>query len=420
MAKRNAEDARQTSKGSGSRTPHSQSSTQTHRNEVNMRNTLIRARSEEERVLALQGGGALGAYQAGVYEALAEAGQMPHWVAGISIGAINAALIAGNPPDRRVQRLHEFWDTVTSSSTVQASVAAAGTPMRSALNEAHATLGAMFGLPGFFMPRFPAAPFQLPGTAGAISFYDTTPLRATLEQLVDFDLLNSGTMRLSVGAVNVCSGNFVYFDTANQRLDARHIMASGALPPGFPPVEIDGEWFWDGGLVSNTPLQYVLDQRDADCRLIFQVDLFVAEGPMPTALAQVAEREKDIRYSSRTRLNTSDALTRHSLAQAARRLIAKLPSTLANDPDVRTLNAASCQAAVTVVHLINRRRRYETQSKDYEFSRASMQEHWQAGRADVDKTLGHPDWLSRTAAQDGVHVFDLTRSSAHQSAKDRP
>jgi NTE family protein len=197
-------------------------------------------------------------------------------------------------------------------------------------------------------------------------------------------------------------------------------MASGALPPGFPPVEIDGEWYWDGGLVSNTPLQYVLDQPDGECRLIFQVDLFVAEGPMPTALMQVAEREKDIRFSSRTRLNTTDALARKSLAQAARRLIAKLPRKLANDPDVLALNASAHQAAVTVVHLINRRKHYETQSKDYEFSRASMQEHWQAGRADMDQTLGHPDWLSRTAPQDGVHVFDLTRRSAHQSAKNRP
>ena len=387
---------------------------------MKMRKNYITAEHEEERVLALQGGGALGAYQAGVYEALAEAEQLPHWVAGISIGAINAALIAGNPPDRRVQRLHEFWDRVTSSNALQGSLVAPGAQMRSALNETHATLGALFGLPGFFIPRFPAAPFQLPGTAGALSFYDTTPLRATLEQLVDFDLLNSGTMRLSVGAVNVRSGNFAYFDTANQPLDARHIMASGALPPGFPPVEIDGEWYWDGGLVSNTPLQYVLDRPEGDRRLIFQVDLFVAEGPMPTALMQVAEREKDIRFSSRTRLNTTDALARQELAQAARRLIAKLPARLANDPDVLALQDGVRQAAVTVVHLINRRKRYETQSKDYEFSRASMQEHWKAGYADMGHTLNHPDWLSRTPPRDGVHVFDLTRDSVAQEAKGRP
>ena len=377
------------------------------------------ARTEEERILVLQGGGALGAYQAGVYEALAAEGEVPHWVAGISIGAINAALIAGNPPDRRVQRLHEFWDTVTSSCPLPIAPLAPGVELRSVLNEASATMGAVFGLPGFFVPRFPAAPFQWPGTAGALSYYDTGPLRATLEQLVDFDLLNDGSMRLSVGAVNVRSGNFAYFDTAHQQLDARHIMASGALPPCFPPVEIAGEWYWDGGLVSNTPLQYVLDQPEAPRRLVFQVDLFVAEGPMPTDLMQVAEREKDIRFSSRTRLNTSNALARQTLAHAARRLIAKLPPRLADDPDAQALVAASRQAAVTVVHLIHRRKRYETQSKDYEFSRVSMQEHWQAGRADMAHTLNHADWRARTSFGDGVRVFDLTRSRTHHSPKDR-
>ena len=384
---------------------------------MNTRTKSATARRKEERILVLQGGGALGAYQAGVYETLAAAGEMPRWVAGISIGAINAALIAGNPPEQRVQRLHEFWDTVTSSFSLLASPVAPG-ELRSVLNEANATMGAVFGLPGFFAPRFPAAPLQLPGTAGALSFYDTGPLRATLEQLVDFDLLNSGSMRLSVGAVNVRTGNFSYFDTADQRLDVRHIMASGALPPGFPPVEIDGEWYWDGGLVSNTPLQYVLDQPEAGCRLVFQVDLFVAEGPIPHDLTQVVEREKDIRFSSRTRLNTTNALARQTLAKAARRLIAKLPPRLADDPDVQALNAASRQTAVTVVHLIYRRKRYETQSKDYEFSRVSMQEHWQAGCADMAHTLSHPNWRSRTLPEDGVHVFDLTRNRAHDQPKD--
>lgn len=383
-----------------------------HRANRDTRAHAVPARAGEERILALQGGGALGAYQAGVYEVLAASGQTPHWVAGISIGAINAALIAGNPPERRVQRLHEFWDTVTSSPSMLPHAAAPGAELRSVLNETNATIGALFGLPGFFAPRIPAAPFHWPGTRGALSFYDTAPLRATLEQLVDFDLLNSGPVRLSVGAVNVRSGNFVYFDSARQRLDARHIMASGALPPGFPPVEIDGEWFWDGGLVSNTPLQYVLDQAAAGRRLVFQVDLFVAEGPMPTDLMRVAEREKDIRFSSRTRLNTDDALARCTLAQATRRLIAKLPATLARDPDVLALKAASSQAAVTVVHLIHRRKRYETQSKDYEFSRTSMQEHWRAGCADMTHTLSHPRWRARTLPRDGVHVFDLTHRPA--------
>ncbi|TAK85672.1 MAG: patatin-like phospholipase family protein [Betaproteobacteria bacterium] len=366
----------------------------------------------------LQGGGALGAYQAGVYQALAATGETPHWMAGISIGAINAALIAGNAPRRRVSRLREFWETVTSSWTGWGFAGSPRAELHRALNDLSAGLGMLFGLPGFFSPRFPPAPLQPAGTPGALSFYDTAPLRATLERLVDFDLLNDGSMRLSVGAVNVRNGNFAYFDTAERRLDVRHIMASGALPPGFPPVEIDGEWYWDGGLVSNTPLQYVLDQPAACARLVYQVDLFTAEGPMPAHLVQAAEREKDIRYSSRTRLNTTNALARHALAQAARRLMAKLPPALADDPDVRALAAASREPAVTVVHMIYRRKRYETQSKDYEFSRLSMQEHWQAGRNDMAHTLACAAWQARTPPRDGARVFDLTPRPAQQPAKE--
>ena len=223
-------------------------------------NKLRSARRPAERcILVLQGGGALGAYQGGVYEALAGASQTPTWVAGISIGAINAALIAGNPPERRVARLREFWDSV---STLPCGVALPPLPdgiasigrTRDLLNESNATIAMLFGVAGFFQPRVPAAPFQPPGTLAAISYYDTEPLRRTLEEMVDFDLINSGAVRLSVGAVNVKTGNFLYFDSSERKIDVHHVMASGALPPGFPPVEIDGEFYWDGGLVSNTPL----------------------------------------------------------------------------------------------------------------------------------------------------------------------
>jgi NTE family protein len=353
----------------------------------------------EERILVLQGGGALGAYQAGVYEVLAAKDELPHWVAGISIGAINAALIAGNPPAQRVARLREFWETVTAAYSSLFPFAP-GVEMRSAFNGAVATMDSIFGLPGFFAPRVPG--FK------AISFYDTAPLKATLEKLVDFDLLNNHEVRLSVGAVNVRSGNFAYFDTKEQRLDTRHIMASGALPPGFPPIEIDGEWYWDGGLVSNTPLQYVLDQPGDRRRLVFQVDLFPAEGPLPTSLPEVADREKDIRFSSRTRLNTTNALQRGALALAVRRLAARLPRKFENDPDLLAIEAASHETAVTVVHLIYRRKRYEAQARDFEFSRVSMREHWDAGKADMAHTLEHPAWRNRTRPRQGVHVFDLT------------
>ena len=372
------------------------------------------AHDGEDCILVLQGGGALGAYQAGVYECLAAMRHGPEWIAGISIGAINAALIAGNRPEHRVARMRQFWETVSSFPFAAPTYGApAGAPgVRDVVNETNATIALLFGVSGFFSPRVPAAPFQPSGTVAAISYYDTEPLRRTLEQLVDFELLNSGTVRLSVGAVNVRTGNFAYFDTRHQRLDARHVMASGALPPGFPPIEIDGEFYWDGGLVSNTPLQYVLDQPCARARLVFQVDLFPARGEMPATLAEASEREKDIRYSSRTRLTTTYELRRQATLQAARRLVARLPASLRDDPDARALAALPLEGAVSVVHLIYRSKHYESQSKDYEFSRASMLEHWAAGMADTQATLEDPRWLARDRRDQGVRVFDMKASSA--------
>ena len=358
----------------------------------------------EETVLVLQGGGALGAYQAGVFESLSTVYCELAWVAGISIGAVNAALIAGNPVELRLQRLRAFWDLVSSALPAPPLVAS---PVRGPWNEASALQVMLCGVPGFFTPRIPPAPLQPRGTLEAISYYDTRPLQATLERLVDFDRINSGATRLSVGAVNVRTGNFAYFDSAHQRIDARHIMASGALPPGFAPVEIDGEHYWDGGLVSNTPLQYVLDQPGGAHRVIFQVDLFAARGDLPATLADVTEREKDIRFSSRTRMNTTVELDRQVIAQAAQRLLARLPPELRDDPDARALARLRCERAVDVVHLIYRSKHYESQSKDYEFSRLSMQEHWAAGSADMAATLADPRWTERERQETGVHVYDL-------------
>lgn len=366
-------------------------------------------RTDEHCILVLQGGGALGAYQAGVFESLAKACREPTWLAGISIGAINAALIAGCRAHQRVENLREFWSRVSSSNAVPTLWTCANA--RETLSHASAAQVMLFGVPGFFAPRFPPPPFQPRGTLAAISCYDSSQLQRTLERLVDFDLINSGPVRLSVGAVNVRTGNFEYFDSSRQRIDVRHIMASGALPPGFAPVEIDGEYYWDGGLVSNTPLQYVLDQPCKRRRVVFQVDLFAATGALPTTLAEVIEREKDIRFSSRTRLNTTNEIDRQVIAQAAQRLIAKLPPALRDDPDVRALSRVLGESAVDVVHLIYRSKHYESLSKDYEFSRLSMQEHWEAGRADMAHTLHDPRWRNHERSATGVHVFDFTSDS---------
>jgi NTE family protein len=386
-------------------------------NETSASMSAILESRRERQVLVLQGGGALGAYQAGVYEALHQGGHSPAWLAGISIGAINAALIAGNPPERRIERLREFWELASSSlATCPLFVSEAVRPWFSELS---AGWVAAMGVPGFFSPRLLPPFLQPSGTPAAISFYDTAPLRSTLERLIDFDRINAGDIRLSVGAVNVTTGNFVYFDSARQRIGPEHVMASGALPPGFPPVEIDGELYWDGGLVSNTPVQYVLDEERREDLLVFQVDLFSARGEAPRTLNEAAAREKDIRYSSRTRLNTDTALELRRAKALARKLLALVPPERRDDPDIRELEAFSQDNAVTVAHLIFRAQRYDSGAKDYEFSRFAMREHWKAGTEDVLRTLGHPAWAGRTRA-DGVTVFDLGRGGPDLAAKTRP
>ena len=366
------------------------------------------ARPEEKIVLVLQGGGALGAYQAGAYETLCEAGEIPTWVAGTSIGAVNGAIVAGNPPERRVQRLREFWERV--SSRLLAWPLSNDDNSRRIFNETSAVLVAAGGAPGFFEPRVPPAVLMPQGTPEAISLYDTEPLRATLEELVDFDLLNSGAVRLSVGAVQVLSGNMKYFDTEKMRIGPEHIMASGALPPGFPPIEIDGQPYWDGGLVSNTPLEFVLERTGPrDDMVIFQIDLFSAKGCMPENLFDIGQREKEIRYSSRTRLNTDIFREMQTIRRAIRHLRGKVPPELCDNPDWEFLDSVSCDAAVTIVLLIHRRAAYWTQSNDYEFSRYSMEEHWLSGRADVERSLNDPAWKNRTRPEEGVQVLDLTR-----------
>ncbi len=361
---------------------------------------------DRDRVLVLQGGGALGSYQAGIYEVLDEAELCPHWVAGISIGAINAALIAGNAPGARVERLREFWTIASSTLLPNPLVPPEG--LRSVFNDASAAAIIAYGVPGFFFPRFPPPYLQPPGSLEALSFYDTKPLLETLERLVDFDRINARETRLSVGAVDVRTGNFVNFDNHRQRIGPEHIMASGALPPGFPPIEIDGEFYWDGGLVSNTPLQYVIDEEKRRDLIILQVDLFPARGPMPRNLSEAATREKDIRFSSRTRLNTDDSLRMHAAKVALRKLIDALPAGLVSDEDLELLRCASQETSVTVVQLIYRNKVYEGHSKDYEFSRATMLEHWKAGTEDMRRTLDHREWLERNIPESGVATFDFS------------
>ena len=358
--------------------------------------------------LLLQGGGALGAYQAGVYEALAEARLQPDWVAGISIGAINSALIAGNPPETRVDSLRRFWELVSRRDAADLlSWFARGECWRSVYNQWSAGSAVAFGVPGFFLPHAVTPWLSPDGSNQATSYYDTGWLKSTLERLVDFDRINGGETRLSVGAVNVRSGNFVYFDSGTHCIRAEHIMASGALPPGFPPIEIEGEHYWDGGLVSNTPLQWLLETSPPQDSLIFQVDLWSAKGGLPRNMPEVMTRQKEIQYSSRTRANTDWFRKIKRIRLALATLLDKVPEEIRSTPEATLLRSVAERNVCRIVHLIYRAKNYEGQFKDCEFSRASMEEHWRAGYYDAVRTLRHSESLRRPDPGEGISTFDL-------------
>jgi NTE family protein len=291
------------------------------------------------------------------------------------------------------------------TSGVTAAAPMLGDGYRRQWNQMAAAMTVSKGAPGFFKPIWPPV---LPWLKGPLGYYDTRPLRETLERLVDWNLLNDGPTRVSVGAVNVETGNFRYFDNRNERLGPEHIMASGALPPGFPPVEIAGEFWWDGGLVSNTPLEYVLENEQDSDLLIFQVDLFPSRGPMPQTISDADERVKDIRFSSRTRQNTDATMRLNQARMAFHALVAKLPPELRDSDEVKVLSAVARENRVTIAQLIYRDKAWEGQAKDYEFSRATMAEHWLSGRSDVEKTIHDAAWLTQPL-QLGTIIYDLSR-----------
>ncbi|MDY0329543.1 MAG: patatin-like phospholipase family protein [Thiomonas sp.] len=372
---------------------------------------LAQVRNYDRIALVLQGGGALGAYQCGVVEALEDCGVHPHWVAGISIGSINAALIAGNPPGERTAALRAFWETVTQQPLLPtlpwehgAALGWIPEPLQPQLAALQGLRAVLEGQRGFFLPRWPlggSGPTQA-------SFFDTAPLRDTLTRLVDFDRLNSGETRISVSAVNVRSGNLVVFDSAEMRLGPEHIMASGALPPGFPAVEIDGEFYWDGGLVSNTPLSQVLGGHPSHNTLVFQVDLWSAQGDAPQNLMDVAERQKDIQYSSRTRTITDTLQRAQQQRRILRELLARIPAELRDgDALCREVQTMARDKRYNVIHLIYRHKPFDGPGKDYTFGRAEMRAHWRSGLSDMHRTLDHPGWFALPGAERGFVAHDV-------------
>jgi NTE family protein len=357
--------------------------------------------------LMFQGGGALGAYQAGVYEALHEAGIEPDYLIGVSIGAINGAIIAGNRPENRVEKLRAFWEKITARTFSWFE------PDGDIYRSMFATLSTFssfnLGQPGFFKPH-PISPFfTVPGSKDATSLYDISPLKETLGELVDFDLINSGSIRYAVGAVNVLTGNFIYFDNSKMEIGLENILASSAVPLTFPMAKIGTEYYWDGGLVSNTPLLHLLRKNERVNTLAFQVDLYSARGMLPRNLRDVFGRAKDISYSSRTRMATEIYQQMHSLNSELRRALEKIPPELLTEEEQNRKRQLANLPKMTLIHLIYEQKAYEGFSTDHEFSASSMREHWQSGYDDTKRTLQQKHWLEMPRDGNGIVVHDLHR-----------
>src|SRR5262249_41924669 len=308
----------------------------------------------------------------------------------------NSAIIAGNAPDKRVDRLREFWETVSASPIgipYSKSIELPNAFVHHLVNQVRAVNILLFGAPNFFIPRVPPAALWPAGTPDKDSYYDTTPLKAVLERLVDFDRINAGHMRFSVGAVNVGTGGLAYFDSTTHCIRPEHVLASGSLPPGFSATEVDGEYYWDGGLVSNTPLQWVLNSQPGKDTLAFQIDLWSARGALPHDLTEVEVRHKDIVHSSRTRAASHQYKETQKLRIAIANLLKQLPDELRNSGDAKRLEQEADETVCNIVHLIYRARSYEGIAKDFLFSRRMMEEHWQSGYDNARRTLADPEGL---------------------------
>ena len=358
-------------------------------------------------VLVLQGGGALGAYQAGVYQALHEHHLIPDWIVGTSIGAINGAIIAGNEPTVRLHRLRAFWEQVAHPDLIDMD-RVSDLQRQSAIW--FNTVDTVFqGAPGFFSPRyFSGFALGWPVPPEQASFYDTSGLASTLHQLVDFDYLNAeGGMRLTVNAVNVRSGELAHFDSRTGKLNAEHVRASCSLPPGFPPVRIEDELYWDGGMYSNTPLESVLNELHGGDTLCFMVDLWSATGEDPTTLDEVRTRMKDVTYASRSQRHIDDYVTTHALQRKLRDLYARLPAESRTPEDDQELMALGCDSTMHIVRVPYTATDWHMASKDINFSRGSLEWRWDLGYKDAMRVLRHAGWLRLVAEDTAVVVHDL-------------
>jgi len=365
-------------------------------------------------VLVLQGGGALGAYQVGVYEALAEAGVEPDWVVGTSIGAINAGLIAGSPKGERIDRLREFWKRVESSSSFSNFVP----PWMAAASRN--AVAVTSGVPSFFQPQ-PAAFLSphVPLGPDAAAYYTTRPLAETLSELIDFEQLNSGDVRLTVGASKVSNSEMVYFDSRNMELDVRHIMASGALPPAFPAVRIDGELYWDGGILSNTPVEVVFDDNPRRSSLVLAVHIWNPHGPEPRSIWEVMNRQKDLQYSSRAMAQIKRQRQLHRMRHIIAELSAMVPPEMAKDNSVAEMRSYGCTTTMHVVRLLAPALEYEDHSKDIDFSPEGIRQRREAGYRDTMVTLEQAPWRGQFDPLEGFILHEACGGELVQTAAGR-
>jgi NTE family protein len=353
-------------------------------------------------VLVLQGGGALGSYQAGVYQALHEAGIEPDWIIGTSIGAINASLIAGNLPQDRLPRLREFWEKMQQTPVWSFRDVFPG------FNEKLSYWSTVTnGIPNFFRPNALAhAGDSFPLGADNAGYYSTAPLERTLAELVDFDLLNRCMPRLTVGAAHVRTSKMHYFDSRDTELGAKHIMASGALPPAFPAIRIDGELYWDGGILSNTPTEAVFDDNPRRNSLIFAVHLWNQSGAEPTTMAEVLNRHKDVQYSSRIASHIVRQQQAHRLRHVINQLAARLPESERNSAAVRELASYGCPTRMHVVRLLAPQLDRETHTKDIDFSPSGIMQRWNAGHAHTKGVLQRAPWVGEFDPLSGVILHE--------------
>lgn len=358
---------------------------------------------------SFQGGGALGAYQLGVVRALDEAGYFPDWFVGTSIGAINAAIAAGNPPQVRVEKMQQFWDTISTPEMFPPLVAF-DEPINRKINHLLSSQCSLFlGQPGFFRPRFPPPELGWHDSADLLSYYDTSPLRSTLEQFIDFDRINAkNSTRLSLGAVEISSGQIEYFDSHQQKIGPEHIMASGALPPGFPAVEIEGKLYWDGGISSNSPATYVLSHRYPKDLLCFAVHLFDSYGLNPTNLDEILQRKKDIEFSSRMAKVIQLYQEIHSLKNSIHMLAQHIPKDQKLSPEVKRCISKGNDSDIALVRFLYEADRTELSSKDYEFSKKSIAERIAHGYRDAKKAIQKSPWLEPVSQTVGVAVYDMS------------